>query len=80
MREAKRRKRELSVRTMQRRKLKEEDPQAYAEMLRKTRERQSIKYKIKFDEPQPCPHCAKTEQLQPQSKLRRPLARAQWRG
>ena len=59
LREAKRRKMEQTMQTMRRKKLKEEDPQAYAEMLRKMRERQSIKYKIKFDEPQPCPHCAK---------------------
>ena len=49
--------------TIRMEKLKEEDPERYAEMTRKApekqRERQRRKYKIKFDEPQPCPHCAK---------------------
>ena len=41
------------------RKLKEEDPERYAEIRRKNQQRFRDACQVKFDEPQPCPYCAK---------------------
>ena len=57
-------KRQKVHRTKRMRKLKEDDPERYAEILQRERDRRQTRdRKIKFDEPQPCPHCAKMFEL-----------------
>ena len=52
-------KRQKVQRIKRMRKLKEDDPERYAEILQRERDRRQGERNIKFDEPQPCPHCAK---------------------